>query len=133
MKIQRKEFLKDLDSFFEERDWKQFHSPKNLIMDLCSEIGELCDHFRWLTEEESYTPPNKGAIEDEVGDIYMMLVYLSEKLGIDPEAAARQKLKKLGEKYPSALCRGRRDKYHAYKNPESNRTDLEETSRRQTQ
>ena len=109
-----KQFIEHLNQFFEDRDWKQFHSPKNIIMDLCSEIGELTDHFRWLTEEESFNPGNMEEVKDEIGDIFMMLLYLIDRLGVDPLEAAQNKLKKLALKYPAELCRGRKDKYHAY-------------------
>lgn len=105
------QFLTKLKSFFRERNWEQFHSPKNLAMDLASEMGELLDHFRWLTEEQSYKPPKVDEVRDEIGDIYIVFHYLADRLGIDPLEAAEQKLKKIAKKYPVATSRGSSLKY----------------------
>src|SRR4051812_18246355 len=94
------EFVGTMRKFFEDRDWDKFHSPKNLVMDLGSEVGELLDHFRWLTEEESYNPPKLDAIKDEIGDIFIVLHAIADKLGLDPLTAAQDKFLKLEKKYP---------------------------------
>jgi 8-oxo-dGTP diphosphatase len=113
--------LSELYSFYRERDWEQFHSPKNLVMNLASEIGELVEPFRWLTEQQSYEPkPNDfEQIKEEIGDVFMTLVYLSHKLGIDPVKAAKDKLIKLNKKYPVEQCRGKSLKYTAYETASS--------------
>jgi len=103
-------------AFYRERDWEQFHSPKNIVMDLASEVGELIEPFRWLTEQQSYHL-DEAALEqvrDEIGDVFIVLNYLAYKLGIDPIEASNQKLKKIGENYPVALSRGKALKYTAY-------------------
>lgn len=102
--------------FYKEREWEQFHSPKNVAMDLACEVGEILDHFRWLTEEESYRLNEKTLQEvtDEIGDAFKALVYLSAKLGIDPVKAAHKKLIKMAEKYPVHLCKGKCNKHTDY-------------------
>ena len=79
-----------LRAFTEERDWGQFHSPKNLAMALSVEVGEVLEHFQWLTEEESRSlPPEKlSQVREEIGDVLIYLVRLSNSLGIDPLEAA---------------------------------------------
>lgn len=108
--------LRKLLSFYQDRDWMQFHSPKNLAMDLAAETGELVEHFRWLTEEQSYKLDEKARQEvaDEIGDVFKIIIYLAHKLGIDPIAAASQKIDKMGAKYPVAACRGKALKYTSY-------------------
>src|SRR5215203_3820273 len=87
--------LEDLRSkitaFIEERDWEQFHSPKNLAMALSVEVAEIVEHFQWLTEEQSRNlPPDKLAeVGEEIGDVMIYLAELSEKLGVDPVEAAK--------------------------------------------
>jgi dCTP diphosphatase len=77
--------------FIEERDWDQFHSPKNLAMALSVEAAETVEHFQWLTEEQSKNlPPEKLAeIREEMGDVMIYLTELADKLGIDPVEAAK--------------------------------------------
>ena len=75
-----------IKAFIEERDWEQFHSPKNLAMALSVEVAEVLEHFQWLTEEESKDlPPEKLAeVREEIGDVMIYLTELADKLGIDP-------------------------------------------------
>ena len=102
--------------FYREREWEQFHSPKNLVMDLASEAGELLDLFRWISEEKSYQPDTETMqeIRDEVGDVFKAVLYLSHQLKIDPIEAAYQKFEKMKQKYPADRCRGKSLKYTAY-------------------
>ena len=111
--------LASLLGFYREREWEQFHSPKNLVMGLASEAGELLDLFRWMSEEQSYhpDPTTLQAIRDEVADVFNAVLYLSHKLKIDPIEAAYQKLEKLKQKYPADKCRGKSLKYTAYETP----------------
>jgi 8-oxo-dGTP diphosphatase len=108
--------LASLLEFYRDREWEQFHSPKNLVMDLASEAGELLDLFRWISEEQSYHPDPKmlGEIRDEVADVFKAILYLSYKLKIDPIEAAYQKFEKMKQKYPADRCRGKSLKYTAY-------------------
>ena len=105
-----------LSEFARERDWEQFHSPKNLVMALSVEAAELLEEFQWLTEEQSshIEPERLARVRDEVGDVLIYLTRLSDRLGIDPLAAAYQKLEKNQGKYPAALVRGKSKKYTEY-------------------
>ena len=102
--------------FAEERDWDQFHSPKNLSMALIVEAGELMEHFQWLTQEQSKSlPPEKHAeVEHELADILIYLLRLAQKLDVDLFAAAHRKMDLNEEKYPSAIVRGSAKKYTDY-------------------
>ena len=102
--------------FIEERDWEQFHSPKNLAMALSVEVAEIVEHFQWLTEEQSQDlPPEKLAeVKEEIGDVMIYLTELADKLGIDPVEAAKAKLAINEQKYPAELVRGKASKYTEY-------------------
>ena len=108
------ELKQKLREFAEERDWDQFHSPKNLSMALSVEVAELIEHFQWLTQDQSYTPlPHKlEKIRQEIGDILIYLTRLSDKLGIDPLKAARDKIEINQQKYPAETVRGSARKYN---------------------
>jgi dCTP diphosphatase len=112
--------LEDLRSaigvFIKERDWEQFHSPKNLAMALSVEVAEVVEHFQWLTEEQSQNlPPEKLAeIREEIGDVMIYLTELAEKLGVDPIEAAKVKLGINQLKYPAVLVKGKASKYTEY-------------------
>jgi 8-oxo-dGTP diphosphatase len=112
--------LKKIVAFHTERDWGKFHSPKNLAMDLACETGELLEPFRWLTEEQSYNldPKTLENVKDEIGDVLKIILYLADKLGIDPLKSTDEKLDKMEKKYPAELCRGVSLKYTAYENLE---------------
>jgi len=102
-----------LRAFAAERDWEQFHTPKNLAMALSAEAGELLEIFQWLTEAQSRSlaPDVHAAAGDEIADVLLYLVRLSDTLGIDPVAAARRKLVKNAAKYPADKARGNSKKY----------------------
>lgn len=110
--------LKDaIKVFIEERDWEQFHSPKNLAMALSVEIAEIVEHFQWLTEDQSRDlPPEKlTQIREEIGDVMIYLTELADKLGIDPVEAAKAKMEINGKKYPAELVKGKASKYTEYR------------------
>lgn len=92
-----------LREFAVARDWRQFHSPKNLAMAMIVEAAELVEHFQWLTPEQSNTlaPDKLAEVRDEVADTLIYLVELADALGIDPIAAARDKIAKNAIKYPA--------------------------------
>jgi dCTP diphosphatase len=103
----------DLREFTADRDWEQFHSPKNLAMALSGEAGELLEIFQWLTEEQSRNLDARAlaAARDEVADVLLYLVRLADRLGIDPLAEARRKLADNERKYPVDKARGNARKY----------------------
>ena len=102
-----------LRSFAAERDWDQFHSPKNLASALAVEAAELLENFQWLTEAESQQlPPDAlAAVRAEVADVLLYLIRISDKLGIDLIAAAKAKIVLNAEKYPVDKARGSSKKY----------------------
>lgn len=104
-----------LQAFADARDWQQFHSPKNLVMALTGEVGELNEIFQWLTEAESATvvrqPETATAVKDELADVLMYLVRLADVLGVDLNAAVADKLRRNGERYPVDKARGSSRKY----------------------
>jgi len=97
-----------LVQFARERDWEQFHSPKNLAMALAGECGELIAHFQWLTEAESRTlsPSKKQEVAHEMADILIYLIRLSERLDLDLLAAAEEKIAINERRYPADKVRG---------------------------
>ncbi len=104
-----------LQRFADDRDWQQFHSPKNLILALTGEVGELCEIFQWMSDADSLsaaTNPEIGqAVEDELADVLMYLVRLSSVLGIDLNEAVTRKLASNGQKYPVDKARSNSKKY----------------------
>jgi len=105
--------IKKLREFAKERDWDQFHSPKNLSMALSVEVSELVEHFQWLTQEESrnLNTDKLKAIKDEIADIMIFLTMIADKFGIDALEAAREKIKINEKKYPIAKSKGISSKY----------------------
>jgi dCTP diphosphatase len=105
-----------LRRFVAERDWDQFHSPKNLAAALSVEAAELLEHFQWLTEDQSrrLAPDKLDQVRDEMADVLVYLVRLADKLEVDLLAAAAQKIDKNALKYPAAKVRGSMKKYSDY-------------------
>ena len=103
----------ELRNFAAARDWGQFHSPKNLVMALSAEAGELLEVFQWLTEEQSRSlaPEAQAAASEEIADVLLYLIRLGDQLGIDPVAAAQRKLVANAQKYPADKARGSSKKY----------------------
>jgi dCTP diphosphatase len=97
-----------LREFARERDWDQYHSPKNLCMALSGEVGELLEHFQWLTEDESaaLAPATRREVELEMADVLLYLIRLADKLDVDLLDAARRKIELNAAKYPVAQYRG---------------------------
>ena len=100
-------------AFATERDWDQFHNPKNLAMALAGEAGEVLEHFQWLTFDQAANLP--AATHDEVAlecaDVLLLLIRLADKLNIDLAAAAAKKLALNALKYPIEKSRGKATKY----------------------
>lgn len=104
-----------LETFARERDWVQFHSPKNLVMALSGEVGELTEIFQWMTEAQSHTaaqqPETAQSVKEELADVLLYLVRLSSVLGVDLDEAAREKLAVNAAKYPVDRAKGNSKKY----------------------
>lgn len=105
-----------LAQFAKERDWEQFHSPKNLAMALIVEAGELVEQLQWLSEEESRALPDplRQAVSEEAADVLLYLLRFCDRLGIDLEQAAWAKIEKNAAKYPADKVRGSARKYTDY-------------------
>ena len=100
---------KRLQKFARERDWEQFHSPKNLTMAMIAECAELVEHFQWLNEEQSYLadmPEKKEEVALEMADILIYLIRCAERLDIDLIDAAQRKIEINERRYPSDRVRG---------------------------
>jgi dCTP diphosphatase len=102
-----------LERFVAERDWDQFHSPKNLTMALAGELGELTEHFQWLTEAESRAlpPATLAAVAEELADVQIYLLLLARQLKIDVLDAVSEKMAQNERKYPADAVRGSARKY----------------------
>lgn len=102
-----------INAFVAERDWDQFHNPKNLAMSVAIEAAEVMEHFQWLTPAQASALPD--ATRDEVAlecaDVLLYLLRLADKLGIDLAAAAQEKLALNAQKYPVEKARGKMTKY----------------------
>ena len=103
-----------LAGFAMERDWDQFHNPKNLAMALAGEAGEVLEHFQWLTFEQASSLPAETHAEValECADVLLFLLRLCDKLDIDLAAAAKKKLVLNAKKYPVEKSRGKATKYN---------------------
>jgi dCTP diphosphatase len=98
--------------FARERDWEQFHTPKNLAMALSGEVGELVEIFQWLTPDEAAAVMGSARasdVEDELADVAIYLLRLADVLGIDLLAATQRKLARNDDRFPAADVRGRAD------------------------
>jgi NTP pyrophosphatase (non-canonical NTP hydrolase) len=97
--------------FVAERDWSQFHSPKNVSMALAIEAAELMEHFQWLTTDESrdlaHNPGKLAEVGEELADVIGYALALANELGIDVSRAIRAKMVKNAQKYPAEQYRGR--------------------------
>jgi NTP pyrophosphatase (non-canonical NTP hydrolase) len=97
--------------FVAERDWEQFHSPKNLVMGLCVEAAELMEHFLWIDNAESREvvrdPERRGPIGEEIADVACYLLALANVMDLDLSATVADKLQKTALKYPVEKYRGR--------------------------
>ena len=105
-----------LRQFAQERDWDQFHSPKNLAAALSVEAAELLEHFQWLSEDDSknLSAESRHAVSLEAADVLLYLIRLSDKLNIDLIAAAKEKMLLNAKKYPIDKARGSSKKYDEF-------------------
>lgn len=107
--------LARLHDFTDERDWAQFHTPRNLVLALVGEVGELAELVQWRTDAEvvdlARTDDGREALSDELADVFTYLVSIAEALGIDLDEAVHAKISKNAAKYPPHLARGSNAKY----------------------
>ena len=107
-----------IKQFIKERDWEQYHSPKNLSMSIAIEAAELMEHFQWLTIGESHKllkdKKKRIEIEDELADIAIYVLDFCNLFGIDIEKSIVRKLNKTARKYPANLVKGKAHKYTYY-------------------
>jgi NTP pyrophosphatase (non-canonical NTP hydrolase) len=103
-----------LRAFVRERDWDQFHRPKNLTMALVVEAAELMEHFQWLSLDQPLEEETFREVREEVADVFIYLVRLADELGIDLLAAAADKIEVNARKYPADRVRGSAKKYDRY-------------------
>jgi dCTP diphosphatase len=99
--------------FAQERDWEQFHTPKNLSMALSGEVGELVEIFQWLTAEEAVSVMDGARaedVEDELADVFIYLLRIADVLGVDLAGVTRAKLDRNEHRYPATQVRGRADR-----------------------
>ena len=122
MAIESLEILRDqLRVFAKDRDWDQYHTPKNLSMALIAEAAELVEHFQWVAGDQSHLLEDKTrqSVEEELADILIYLVRISDKLGVDLLDAAERKIAINDKKYPADKVRGSAKKYTEYENGKS--------------
>jgi len=109
-----KNIIEKIKIFRDDRDWMQFHDPKNMAVSIIIEASELLEHFQWKgkKEIEIYVKKNKGEIQDEVADIALYLFELADNLEINLLDAMKKKLKKNAIKYPIEKAKGKHTKYN---------------------
>ena len=111
-----KQLTKRIITFRDERGWAKHHRPKDLALSLVLEVAEVLEHFQWKNgrELERYLAAHREDLADEIADVFVYLLHLSEGLGIDLVNATRRKMKKNAKKYPVERVKGSARKYTAY-------------------
>ncbi len=106
----------EVAAFNAERDWGQYHSPRNVAMAVSVEAGELLELFLWSTDDgpQPAVETRNAAVADEIADVAICLLNLCEMTGVDLTTAIRQKLKQNALRYPAETVRGRMEKYDEY-------------------
>lgn len=109
-----KNLTEKIKKFRDERDWAQFHNHKELAISLVLEATEVLEHFQWKSHEESnrHVENNKDEVAEELADVAIYLLELSDNIGINLPEAIEKKLKKNAEKYPVSKAKGRHEKYN---------------------
>jgi len=106
--------MDELRAFAMERDWAQFHDPKNLAMAVASEAGELLAEYRWVSnadaDRHSAEPPVRARVEAEAADVAIALLLFFDRIGVDPLEAVRRKIERNRENYPVERSRGRAER-----------------------
>ena len=113
--IHLQEIKDSILAFARERDWEQFHSPKNLSMAIAAEAAELMEHFLWQSPEKSFAHMEdsklRAMVEEELADVLIYAIEFANITGLDITTAIRNKMRRNAEKYPVEKARGRSDKY----------------------
>ena len=114
--MQLENLTKRLRKFADDRDWDQFHAPKNLSMALMVEAAELVEHFQWLTEQQSMelSQDKLKEVSYELADVFIYCVRLADKLGVDLSKVVDEKIMLNEKKYPADKVRGSSKKYTEY-------------------
>ncbi len=104
---------KKVVAFRDERDWKQFHNPKDMAISLCLEAAEFMEHFQWKTEDETseHLAKNKQEVEDELADVLYWVLLIANDLDVDLGNALKAKMVKSAAKYPVHKSKGNHKKY----------------------
>ncbi|MDO8881225.1 MAG: nucleotide pyrophosphohydrolase [Coriobacteriia bacterium] len=107
------DLTRQIVEFRDERDWKQFHSPRNLAASISIEAAELLECFQWSSDETIAEDVEKrrSEIEEEIADVLIYALLLAHDTGIDPAKAVQRKLAKNDERYPAKKAKGKREKY----------------------
>jgi NTP pyrophosphatase (non-canonical NTP hydrolase) len=107
------DLTRQIVAFRDERDWKQFHSPRNLAASISIEAAELLECFQWSSDETIAEDVEKrrSEIEEEIADVLIYALLLAHDMGVDPAEAVQRKLAANGEKYPAERAKGKREKY----------------------
>jgi NTP pyrophosphatase (non-canonical NTP hydrolase) len=103
------QLLGKITAFRDERDWKQFHNPKDLALQVSIEAGELLEEYLWRSPDEAV----RDKVQDELADVLISCFLLADHYEFDVSTIIEQKLAKVGEKYPVEKAKGRKDKYDA--------------------
>ena len=111
------ELTKRIIKFRDERDWKQFHNPKDVALSMVLEAGEVMEHFQWKDKEEveEYLKQNKDDVAEEIADVLYYVLLMSHDLNIDITEALDKKIMKNESKYPVEKAKGNHTKYNRYK------------------
>lgn len=109
-----KKLSRKVKDFRDARDWKQFHKPKDIVLSMLIEAGELAEHFQWKNEQEiiTYLKKSKNAVADELSDVLYYVLLLAMDLNIDLVKAFGRKMKKNERKYPVRKARSKNTKYN---------------------
>ncbi len=108
-----KELTAKITKIREDRDWKQFHNPKDIALSLSLEAAEVLEHFQWRNgaELEEYVKTHKDEIGEELADVFYWVLSMSDIIGIDIKEALEKKLIKIEKKYPVEKAKGNHKKY----------------------
>lgn len=102
-----KDTMQALLSFRRERDWEQFHSPKNLAIAISTEAAELLEEFRWTSSHDLDGDVSRHGVECELADVVILALYLAHDLGVDLDDLLRRKMQINASRYPVSSSRGR--------------------------